>query len=109
MAMGPGRFMNVFERLSVELERMRRIGVPDKVIVDIKEQLLRFKPKNGDEYTTPAVRKGPPTTPYALAVNRLEAYKRDELTWSYFLKAWEECSPEDQARLNELIEEMNNA
>lgn len=103
MAMGPGRFLNVMTRLSVELERMRRIGVPDKVIADIKDMLLQFKPKNGDEYTTPAVRKGPPTTPYALAVNRFEGFKEGKYTWEYVLEQWEQCNDDDKARLNELF------
>lgn len=105
MPMGAGRFQNIFSRLNVELDRMRRLGVPDNVIENIKEQLLQFKPKE-EAYTSPAVRKhnGPPTTPYAIAVNRYEAYQKGDFTWEYFLKAWEECSPDDQARLNEMVE-----
>ena len=103
MAMSHGRFDNVFKRLDVELDRMRRIpGLPDMLIDDFREKLLKYRPKDEATVAPPAVRGGP-TTPYQVAFNRLEAFTRNEMTWDYFLKSWDECNPDDQAALNELI------
>lgn len=99
MAMTAGRFNNVFKRLDVELDRMLRIGVPKEVLDNIRSLLLKYKP--ADEPPLPARPKA--TTPYQIAFNRLEAYKRGEFTWEYFLSAWDKCPPDDQQALNEIL------
>lgn len=99
MAMSAGRFENVFKRLDVELDRMRRIGVSNQLIDDFRSAILKHKPI--DEPLPPAATTG--TTPYQVAFHRLAGYKRGEFTWDYFIKAWEECPPEDQTALNELV------
>lgn len=102
--MGAGRFDNVFKRISVELDRMLRIGMPKADIDTIKEMLLKHRPKNQEDFIPPSPRNGPPVTPYALAVNRYEGFKEGKYTWEYVLEMWEKCSPDDQARLNEVFQ-----
>lgn len=97
--MGPGRFDNIFARLSVELDRMKRAGINGVLIDTFKADLLACRP--ADE--PPPAALNTRTTPYALTVNRYEGFKRGEFTWEFVLKAWDECNADDQTRLNELF------
>jgi hypothetical protein len=112
MPMGPGRFENVFRRLNVELERLKRIGIPTKLIEDFKKELVRYRPVNPDGYVPPLYpleSRKLISSPYAIAVNRYEGFLKGEFTWEYYLKAWEECNDDDKARLNELTDQPLNA
>ena len=102
MPTGAERFDNTFKRLDVELVRLRRIGVPTDIIDVFREKVLNYRPPEVNQLPPPAVDSRVPTTPYALAVNRFQGFKEDKYTWSYFLEAWDQCSPDDQIRLNEL-------
>lgn len=101
MAMGPGNFTNIFKRLDVELDRMRRANVPSLLIDNFRNELLKYKPA---EEPSP-IGAGVITTPYQIAFNRLEGVKSGNYTYNYFIEAWEKCSPEDQLALNELWNE----
>ena len=105
MPIGGTRFDNIFKRLDVELDRMKRIGVNESMVNRFRGELLTYRPEDKEEIPPSAAKTSVPTTPYALAVNRLQGYKNGELTWEYFLKSWDECSTDDQQRLNELITE----
>lgn len=104
MVMGAGRFDNVFRRLDVELDRMRRIGVSNQLIDEFRASILKQRPNNQEDFAVPAVRNGPPVTPYAIAVNRFENFKEGKFTWEYVLDAWEKCNDDDKARLNEVFQ-----
>lgn len=104
---GVPRFDNIFKRLDVELDRLQRLGVPENIIKNVKEVILAHKPVESEVYLSPNGRGRGPTTPYEIAVNRYEGYKDDKYTWSYFVDAWQQCNPDDQLRLNEMIENEN--
>lgn len=101
---GMPRFDNIFKRLDVELDRLQRLGVPAEIVKHVKETLLAHKPVESEVYLSPNGSGRRPTTPYEIAVNRYEGYKDDKYTWSYFVDAWQQCSVDDQQRLNEMIE-----
>lgn len=102
MAMGPGNFANIFKRLDVELDRMRRAGVSNELIDNFKIELLKYKPLEEPPIYNDGKIK---TTPYQVAFNRLEGYKRGDYTWEFYEQAWHQCSPEDQAALNDYVTE----
>lgn len=109
MSSGTQRFDNIFNRLSAELDRLQRFKLPDDECKIIKEIILKYRPEEGPKQPSEpnelgrGIMKHRNTTPYDITVNRLDGYMNHKFTWDYVMEAYDECSPADQERLNELF------